>query len=167
MGDGSDLNALDTAAGRLASLICWENYMPLARFHLYAQGPEVWLAPTLATADFWVASMRHIAREGGCFVVGVAPVMHPDWLPESIPGAAAPAPDRADEMAPPGVTTAGTVRPVLSSQAASARTATATVGSSMWRLSIASAHTRAIRSLCPVATRARRSAGPASRHIRR
>lgn len=85
MGDGSDLQVLDTAAGRLATLTCWENYMPLARFHLYAQGPEVWLAPTLATADFWVASMRHIAREGGCFVVGVAPVMRPDWLPDSTP----------------------------------------------------------------------------------
>ena len=87
MGDGSDLTVVDTPAGRVATLICWENYMPLARFHLYAQGPEVWLAPTLATADFWVASMRHIAREGGCFVVGVAPVVHPDWLPDSIPDA--------------------------------------------------------------------------------
>jgi predicted amidohydrolase len=88
MGDGSDLRVLDTPAGRLATLICWENYMPLARFHLYAQGPELWLAPTLATADFWVASMRHIAREGCCFVLGVAPVLHPDWLPDSIPDAA-------------------------------------------------------------------------------
>jgi nitrilase len=67
MGDGSDLRGLDTRAGRLASLICWENYMPLARFHLYHQGPQIWVAPTLATADFWVASMRHIARESGCF----------------------------------------------------------------------------------------------------
>lgn len=93
MVNGSDLRVLDTPAGRLATLICWENYMPLARFHLYAQGPELWLAPTLATAGFWVASMRHIAREGCCFVVGVAPVMHPDWLPDSIPDAA---PLRAD-----------------------------------------------------------------------
>jgi nitrilase len=88
MGDGSDLRVIDTPAGRLASLICWENYMPLARFHLYAQGPEVWLAPTLATADFWVASMRHIARESGCFTVSAAPVMHPDWLPETTPDSA-------------------------------------------------------------------------------
>ncbi|HYB25515.1 MAG TPA: nitrilase-related carbon-nitrogen hydrolase [Solirubrobacteraceae bacterium] len=51
MGDGSDLKVLDTVAGRLAGLICWENFMPLARFHLYAQGPEVWVAPTLATAS--------------------------------------------------------------------------------------------------------------------
>jgi nitrilase len=89
MGDGSDVKVHDTPAGRLATLICWENYMPLARFHLYAQGPQIWLAPTLACADFWVATMRHIAREGNCFVVGVAPVMHPDWLPEGIPDAAA------------------------------------------------------------------------------
>ena len=85
MGDGSDLRVLDTPAGRLASLICWENYMPLARFHLYAQGPEIWLAPTLACWEVWVPTMRHIARESGCFTVGVAPVMHPDWLPETIP----------------------------------------------------------------------------------
>jgi nitrilase len=85
MGDGSDLQVLDTPAGRLASLICWENYMPLARFHLYAQGPEIWLAPTLACWEVWIPTMRHIARESGCFTVGVAPVMHPDWLPATIP----------------------------------------------------------------------------------
>jgi nitrilase len=85
MGDGSDLRVLDTPAGRLATLICWENYMPLARFHLYAQGPQIWLAPTLATAEFWVPSMRHIAREAGCFAIGVAPVMHLDWLPHALP----------------------------------------------------------------------------------
>jgi nitrilase len=85
MGDGSDLTVLDTPAGRLASLICWENYMPLARFHLYAQGPQIWLAPTLACWEIWIPTMRHIARESGCFVIGVAPVMHPDWLPASIP----------------------------------------------------------------------------------
>jgi nitrilase len=85
MGDGSDLRVIDTPAGRLAALICWENYMPLARFHLYAQGPQIWLAPTLATAEFWVPSMRHIAREAGCFAIGVAPVMHVDWLPKALP----------------------------------------------------------------------------------
>jgi len=51
MGDGSDLHVLQTPAGRLSSLICWENYMPLARFYLYTQGPEIWIAPTLATAN--------------------------------------------------------------------------------------------------------------------
>ena len=85
MGDGSDLVVLDTPAGRLASLICWENYMPLARFHLYSQGPDIWLAPTLATHEPWVATMRHIAREASCHVMGVAPVTHVDWLPEGLP----------------------------------------------------------------------------------
>ena len=93
MGDGSDLQVVETPVGRVASLICWEYYMPLARFHLYAQGPQIWIAPTLATFDVWVATMRHIAREAGCFVIGVAPVMHPDWLSEAIPDQA---PLRAD-----------------------------------------------------------------------
>ena len=64
MGDGSTLPVVDTPFGRLGGLICWENYMPLARFHLYAQGVDIWLAPTLARGDGWVATMRHIAREG-------------------------------------------------------------------------------------------------------
>jgi nitrilase len=85
MGDGSDLHVLETAAGRVGSLICWENYMPLARFHLYSQGVQIWVAPTLATHDAWVATMRHIAREGTCYSIGVAPVMHADWLPEGLP----------------------------------------------------------------------------------
>ena len=85
MGDGSDLKVLETPAGRIANLICWENYMPLARFHLYAQGPQIWLAPTLACWEIWIPTMRHIARESGCFTIGVAPVIHPDWLPRSIP----------------------------------------------------------------------------------
>jgi nitrilase len=59
--------------------------MPLARFDLYAQGPEIWVAPTLATAEFWVPTMRHIAREPGCIVLGVPPVMHTDWLPQDLP----------------------------------------------------------------------------------
>ena len=48
MGDGSTLEVLPTALGRIGGLICWENYMPLARFHQYAQGVEIWVAPTLA-----------------------------------------------------------------------------------------------------------------------
>src|SRR4029453_1948669 len=70
MGDGSDLKVHQTPVGRVGGLICWENYMPLARFALYAQGVDIWVAPTLATHDFWVASMRHIAREGVCHVIG-------------------------------------------------------------------------------------------------
>jgi len=85
MGDGSTLPIVDTPYGRLSGLTCWENYMPLARFHLYAQGVDIWTAPTLATGDGWVATMRHIAREGRCYVVGVNPCVHVDQIPESFP----------------------------------------------------------------------------------
>ncbi len=83
-GDGSTLEVVPTALGRLGGLICWENYMPLARFHLYAQGVEVWLAPTLARGDAWVATMQHVAREGRVWVVGVNPALRVDQLPADL-----------------------------------------------------------------------------------
>jgi nitrilase len=85
MGDGSTLPVVDTPFGRLSGLTCWENYMPLARFYLYAQGVDIWVAPTLARGDAWVATMRHIAREGRCYVVGVNPCVHADQLPADLP----------------------------------------------------------------------------------
>lgn len=85
MGDGSTLRTVAAPFGRLGGLICWENYMPLARFHLYAQGVDVWVAPTLATGDAWVATMRHLAREGRMYVIGVNPTLHADQLPETLP----------------------------------------------------------------------------------
>ena len=85
MGDGSTLRVVDTPFGRTGGLICWENYMPLARFHLYAQGIDLWLAPTLATGDAWIATMRHLARENRMFVVGVNPVLHVDSIPADFP----------------------------------------------------------------------------------
>jgi predicted amidohydrolase len=86
MGDGSTLRVIDTGLARIGGLICWENYMPLARFHLYAQGVQVWLAPTLASGDGWIATMRHIARENRMFVIGVNPVLHADQVPAGFPG---------------------------------------------------------------------------------
>ena len=85
MGDGSTLRTVKTPLGRLGGLICWENYMPLARFHLYAQGVDVWLAPTLAQGDGWVGTMRHIARENRMYVIGVNPVLHRDSIPADFP----------------------------------------------------------------------------------
>ncbi len=85
MGDGSTLDTYPTPFGRLGGLICWENYMPLARFYLYSQGVDVWVAPTLATGDGWVASMQHIAREGRCYVIGVNPCLRVDQIPADFP----------------------------------------------------------------------------------
>lgn len=84
-GDGSTLPVVDTPFGRLSGLTCWENYMPLARFYLYAQGVDLWAAPTLARGDGWVATMCHIAREGRCYVIGVNPCVHADQLPAELP----------------------------------------------------------------------------------
>ena len=59
--------------------------MPLARFYLYSQGVDVWVAPTLAHGDGWVATMRHIAREGRCYVIGVNPCLRVDQIPADFP----------------------------------------------------------------------------------
>jgi nitrilase len=85
MGDGSTLPVIDTPHGRLSGLTCWENYMPLARFHLYAQGVDIWTAPTLATGDGWIAAMRYIAHEGRCYVIGVNPCVHIGQIPADFP----------------------------------------------------------------------------------
>ena len=85
MGDGSTLPVVDTPLGRLSGLTCWENYMPLTRFYLYAKGVDIWAAPTLATGDGWIAAMRHIALEGRCYVVGVNPCLHVDQIPADFP----------------------------------------------------------------------------------
>lgn len=83
-GDGSTLTVLDTEIGRLGGLICWENYMPLARTAMYAKGVELYLAPTADARDTWQATLRHIACEGRCFVLGcnqfVTKAMYPDDL---------------------------------------------------------------------------------------
>jgi nitrilase len=68
-GDGGGLRALETSLGRIGGLICFENYMPLARFSLYESGIEVYLAPTADDDDEWQATLVHIARESRSFVV--------------------------------------------------------------------------------------------------
>ena len=69
-GDGSGLRVVDTPAGRVGGLICWENYMPLARFAIFSQGPDLYVAPTWDEGEGWVQTMGHIAREGRCWVLG-------------------------------------------------------------------------------------------------
>jgi nitrilase len=68
-GDGSTLPVLDTDLGRVGAVICWENYMPLLRTAMYAKGVEIYCAPTADGRDTWLATMRHIALEGRCFVL--------------------------------------------------------------------------------------------------
>jgi nitrilase len=84
-GDGSGLKVVDTPAGRVGTLLCWENYMPLARYALYSQGVELYIAPTYDSGDDWLGSMQHIAREGRCWVIcsGVA-LTHSD-IPDDFP----------------------------------------------------------------------------------
>jgi nitrilase len=78
VGAGDDLGVVETPAGRVGGLICWENMMPLARYAVYRGGPQIWLAPTADDSDGWLASMRHIAQESGAFVVSV-----PQFIPAS------------------------------------------------------------------------------------
>jgi nitrilase len=68
-GDGSTMPVVDTPLGRLGTVICWENYMPLLRMSMYAKGIELYCAPTADARETWVATMRHVACEGRCFVL--------------------------------------------------------------------------------------------------
>jgi nitrilase len=86
MGDGSMLGVVRTPFGVVGGLICWENYMPLARAAMYAQGVDVYLAPTWDNSDAWVATLQHIAREGRCYVLGIAPLLHGGHVPPDLRG---------------------------------------------------------------------------------
>jgi nitrilase len=68
-GDGSTLPVIETGFGRIGAVICWENYMPLLRYAMYAKGIQIYCAPTVDDRERWAGSMRHIALEGRCFVL--------------------------------------------------------------------------------------------------
>jgi nitrilase len=85
-GDASGLDTVDTPMGRIGALICWENYMPLARYALYALGVEVYVAPTYDSGDKWIGTLQHIAREGGCWVIGSGMAFRACDIPEDMPG---------------------------------------------------------------------------------
>lgn len=69
-GDGTTLSTFDTEIGKLGGLICWENYMPLARMSMYQKGIEIYVAPTADSRDSWNSSLIHIACEGRCYMIG-------------------------------------------------------------------------------------------------
>jgi nitrilase len=80
--DGTSLVAFDTKIGKLGGLICWENYMPLARMAMYSKGVELYIAPTADSRPQWQATMQHIALEGRCFVLGCNQYFTKSMYPE-------------------------------------------------------------------------------------
>jgi nitrilase len=81
-GDGSTLSVFDTPLGKLGGLICWENYMPLARFAMYACGIQLYLAPTWDQGEPWLSTLRHIAKEGRTYVVGCCIALRQSDIPD-------------------------------------------------------------------------------------
>jgi len=81
-GDGSSLQSYPTSAGKIGGLICWENYMPLARNAIYETGAQILAAPTWDKSPNWQQSMQHNAREGGVFVVSCCMAIHKNDIPD-------------------------------------------------------------------------------------
>src|SRR5437762_746885 len=78
----AELNAYDTPLGKLGGLICWENYMPLARYAMYAWGVQIYVAATWARGEPWLSTIRHIAKEGGVYVISACIAMRKDDIPD-------------------------------------------------------------------------------------
>jgi len=100
-GDGSGLKVVDTPVGRIGTLICWENLMPLARYALYAQGLEIHVAPTYDNGDGWIGTLQHVAREGCCWVVGSGCALRAGDFADNFPDRRTLYPD-AEEWINPG-----------------------------------------------------------------
>ena len=83
-GDGSTLTVVDSPYGRIGSVICWENYMPMLRMAMYSKQVALYCAPTVDDRDTWLPSMRHIALEGRCFVLTACQVLRKDEFPADV-----------------------------------------------------------------------------------
>ena len=81
-GDGSTMDVYDLSFARVGGLICWENYMPLARYAMYAWGTQIYLAPTWDQGELWLSTLRHIAKEGGVYVIGCCIALRKDDIPD-------------------------------------------------------------------------------------
>ncbi|ODM97626.1 Bifunctional nitrilase/nitrile hydratase NIT4 [Orchesella cincta] len=84
-GDGSTLPVFKTELGKLGAAICWENYMPALRMAMYAKGVEIYCAPTADSRESWLSTMRHIAMEGRCFVLGCNQFLRKCDYPSNFP----------------------------------------------------------------------------------
>ena len=85
-GDGSTLTVIETPYGTIGGLICWENYMPLARTAMYSKGVNIHLAPTADARKVWQSTIRQIALEGRCFVLGCNQFVTRDMYPTDLAG---------------------------------------------------------------------------------
>ncbi|MCP8970649.1 carbon-nitrogen hydrolase family protein [Ectobacillus ponti] len=83
-GDGSTLSVFETPYGKIGALICWENYMPLARAAMYAKGVQLYIAPTADSRELWQSTIRHIAAEGRCFVLSCNQYVTKDMYPDDL-----------------------------------------------------------------------------------
>lgn len=83
-GDGSTLTVIDSPYGRIGSVICWENYMPMLRMAMYAKNVALYCAPTADDRDTWLASMQHIALEGRCFVLTACQFIRKKDFPDTV-----------------------------------------------------------------------------------
>lgn len=83
-GDGTTLSTFETELGVIGGLICWENYMPLARMAMYKKGIEIYAAPTADARDSWISTMIHIAREGRCYVIGCNQIIRKEDYPNHL-----------------------------------------------------------------------------------
>lgn len=83
-GDGSTLPVFETPYGKIGALICWENYMPLARAAMYNKGIQIYIAPTADARDVWQSTIRHIAVEGRCFVLSCNQYVTKDMYPTDL-----------------------------------------------------------------------------------
>ena len=81
-GDGSTLRSYNTTAGKIAGLICWENYMPLTRNAIYESGTQILATPTWDKSPNWLQSIQHIAREGGMFVISACMALRKNDIPD-------------------------------------------------------------------------------------
>jgi len=111
-GDGSTLVTYDTKFGKIGGLICWENYMPLARMAMYQKGVEVYVAPTADSRDTWQSTMKHIAHEGRCYVIGCNQYFTKNDFPEHLKSELAT--DRSDVLSRGGSVIVSPMGEVLS-----------------------------------------------------
>jgi len=86
-GDGDGVRAVDSAAGRIGGLICWEHWMPLARQALHEDGEDIHIAVWPTVRETSLLASRHYAFEGRCFVLAVGSLLRAAALPAGLPAA--------------------------------------------------------------------------------